>query len=387
MVVLGWLLRGWLLAAAVGWKIGSETGLTTRVGAAEIVEGRTLVLRDVRLFHPDRGGDFVSVREIELPFASRVLSFDPGALGDVAVSGLLLELRPTDLEGLPAPRSDPEGSEDTDGSSDEAPPAGPALIEVRDSEIRFLLPVGSERHLTLPMTDVAFRIRRTDGGGWTLEDARGDLLGGRTRVHAAAAPDGTWRAQGSVAGADLSGVAGVGGWPDAFGGELDAFLDLSGDGEGAAAGSHPLTGAGWLRIRRGALWELPVFSDLLGLLGLVAGHGDRVDALAADLRIDDHRVHLLEVEARGAPLGLWGRGSIGLDGRDADVSFVPRIAEGVTRSLPLIGEPAQALLDLVNGSAVEVRVRGDLDALVVETVAVPMLSDPVRSLIGLFEGR
>ncbi|MEZ6196201.1 MAG: hypothetical protein R3F20_10825 [Planctomycetota bacterium] len=388
VLVLGGLLLLWPLGRiairiAAEREIERALGFDASVGAVDLEEGGARVaVHDVRLRHPARYGPFVAADRIEVPFSRPVWRDGGGTIGEVRIEGLAITLFPGDLEGLrrdgggpTSPDGGPSPGSPSPAPSDETPPPsrGPSAILVERARVTLVMPREDGPALRLEARDLSLRLAPDGRGGWTIARGAGSFLGGKLVLDGFRRSDASWALQARLADARLEVH------------EAAAALGASGRLNGAlrlASGGAGPTGAGWLDLDRGEVWELPVLSDVAAAAGLALGGGELVRRARAEFHLEHGRLRVEELHLRGTPLSLWGRGEAGLDGRDLDLRFVPRLVEGLTGDLPLVGEPTQLLLDLVGGGALEIRLRGRLDDPRVETAPLPFLSDPVRDFLG-----
>lgn len=396
ILVAGLLLLAWPLTR-IGMAVAAElvvedlSGFDAAIGGVSLREGgRELQLRDLRLRHPRRFGRFLEVDEVRVPFRTALWKDRGTSVGTVTLEGLCLRLFPGDLKSLDrggdrdGGQSEPEdqGSDrPASPSSDEpARPLPPERIEIRDGRIELALPRNGRRPFVLTL-HLPFLRAVTDGeGGWKLAEVEANLLGGRLRLEGRRRRDGRWSLDTRLADASVAAH------PEAralgLSGQLNAALKLSTESED----DSPF-GAGWIDLRRGLVWELPLVSDLIAALGLATGEGDLVRQGRARFHLEQGRLEVSELHLRGTPLSLWGRGGIALATGRVEVDLIPRVMEGATGDLPLIGDPTQLLLDLVGGAAVQVRLRGSLEDPRLETTPIPALGDPLRAVFDALGGR
>ena len=115
--------------------------------------------------------------------------------------------------------------------------------------------------------------------------------------------------------------------------------------------------AGFMEISEGNLWEFPALLGVLNVLSLDPLADRSIAGGEVRFTYRDGKVDLEQIDLRGSPLNLYGRGWIDLDGQKLEVVFLPAMSGGFRR-IPVLGEPVQALLDIFLGQVVPVTVTG-----------------------------
>jgi hypothetical protein len=265
-----WPLGRLAFAIAAERIAESISGLDASVAAVALGEGgRRVHVEGLRLRHPQRFGEFLRVDHVEVPFARPLWRDRGGSIGEVKLRGLCLRIYPGDLEGLSSDRA-PKPSTPSPREKRPSPPTekrsesprGPSSILVEDSRVELAMLRAGQAPFILTLRIASLRALPDEEGGWQLDRVDAHFLGGRLGIEGGLTARRDWKVDARLAGADLAKH------PEAaaFGadGSLNAALKLRSTPRGPE-------GAGWLDLRRGLLWELPVFSDLVAALGLATG--------------------------------------------------------------------------------------------------------------------
>jgi hypothetical protein len=160
-------------------------------------------------------------------------------------------------------------------------------------------------------------------------------------------------------------------------GTMDGWIDLQGRGDSAAN----VAGDGQFRIRRAALYELPVIMRIFRVLSFVPPDKAAFRYALADFTVQEQQFRFNSIDMVGDAISFRGKGTARFDGTlDLDFySMLPRRRIKVPVLDPLIGE---ATKDLVG-----VKVRGKVNSAVVVVKAAPQLDDAVRRFLRSFDPR
>ena len=86
-------------------------------------------------------------------------------------------------------------------------------------------------------------------------------------------------------------------------------------------------------------------------------------------------------------MSLYGNGVMKLDGSELEADFIPRLGTEEVSELPVVGAPTQVLLDVAQGAAIEIQVRGSVGDVEVKTVPIPVVTNPVREFFDWVSGK
>ena len=138
-------------------------------------------------------------------------------------------------------------------------------------------------------------------------------------------------------------------------GQFDLVFSVRADR--AALGAKPVA-AGRASVTGGKLWDLPAFVGVLAAFALTPTEDNVIDQAQLEFTVDRDIVRIDRMDFLGRPLSLFGSGSMGLDGRNLDITLVPRIGRSFGDIVPVAGHVLQALLDVAKGIIVPIRIGG-----------------------------
>jgi hypothetical protein len=138
-------------------------------------------------------------------------------------------------------------------------------------------------------------------------------------------------------------------------GQFDMVVTVRSDP--SALGAWPVA-AGRASIAGGKLWDLPAFVGVLAAFALTEAEDKVIDQAQIEFTVERTGVRIDRMDFLGRPLSLFGGGTMDLDGRNLDVTLVPRLGKSFGEVVPIAGHVLQALLDVVKGAIVPVRIGG-----------------------------
>ncbi len=187
----------------------------------------------------------------------------------------------------------------------------------------------------------------------------------------AAGDAGTFVVAASLAGADLSRLAGdVSGATHHSQGRVHGSLEI----RGSRAGTHSLVGRGELRLTDADIYELPVMVSLLKILRVKNPDRNAFTSSLVDFRIEGPHAYLDTIELSGDAISLVGNGEMDFD---SNINLVMRPIMGEAKTqLPTM----KRLLGDASGQFVLVHVDGTLADPSTTTEAFPTLAAAVQQL-------
>lgn len=90
---------------------------------------------------------------------------------------------------------------------------------------------------------------------------------------------------------------------------------------GSGAGAEELEGAATLHVPSGRLYNLPVFLDMLKVVGLHSPDGAAFEEAHAEVAIHGRRAEVKRLDLLGNSISLGGHGEMNLDGSDLQLDF------------------------------------------------------------------
>ena len=190
-----------------------------------------------------------------------------------------------------------------------------------------------------------------------------------------------WALQASASGVDVATLArGTSLDGKGLSGRLEGFLTLD------RLGGRPV-GAGWLDVRGGRLYSLPVFISVFNLLrgeapGETVLDTTRCDFVVRPDRLDVERLNLL---SRGPC--LFGNGRILFEGRRVELNFVPRVTGEPPEGLETLEESEEPVGDFIRRNIlVSVEVRGTWSEPTAEIVPLRAITRPLKDFFRLLGG-
>lgn len=184
-----------------------------------------------------------------------------------------------------------------------------------------------------------------------------------------------WSLQFNVAGAGVDEMArGTALESKKLGGKMDAFLTIDRFGDG------PPLGAGWLEVREGRLYEIPVLLSVFNLLRLEAPGETVIDTTRCDFKLRADRIEVDRMQFLSRGPCLFGGGDILFEGRRVDLTFVPRLATHPPEGLEALDESEEPVGDFIRRNfLVCIEVRGTWTEPVAETVPLRVISRPLKA--------
>ena len=409
---IAWI--GWpiLVRAVVGPLLEPEWGGPASIGSAHWFFGDTIVLKDVITPDGGSGQPMLTVGRIELRFERIPLWSSPGPLmaADFLDARLAFCGRPVcsiaavryrydaehgkhlTIEGLDGGFRVEQASDwvgvigrivDAPGIAGDGEGSLMREIQVAESRLSVTLALGGGKAQVLPLEPFACTLHPTAAKALAIDTLTAGLLAGLLR--SSGSVDWTndridWHAQANLEHLDLHAAGACLDWlPASSAGTVSAFLDLGTTGDGE------LGGAGWVEGSKVAVSEQPVAKVVFDKLGVRPERDDVLDEVRVRLLFDRGRLYFEQLVALGRPVNLFGNGSMRLDGSELVAGLVPRFSSKQLKDIPLADDaPSDVLVDIVNGSLVELRVEGGLDGVSVFVQPVPMVTEPMRRFLDLF---
>ncbi|MBI2923945.1 MAG: hypothetical protein HYY18_23035 [Planctomycetes bacterium] len=191
-----------------------------------------------------------------------------------------------------------------------------------------------------------------------------------------------WALQFNVAGAGVEELArGTALESRKLGGKLDAFLTLDRIADG------PPLGAGWLEVREGRLYEIPVLLSVFNVLRLEAPGETVIDTTRCDFKLRADRVEVERMQFLSRGPCLFGGGDILFEGRRVDLTFVPRFATDPPDGLEALDESEEPVGDFIRRNfLVCIEVHGTWTEPVAETVPLRVISKPLKAFFRALGG-
>lgn len=374
LLVIALVVVSLWIESIVAGEIEAALGGEASVGSVSGLFGSEVTLGDLSLVREGAGLARLGARQISLVFEGPVLGAR-GALKEVVIDGPSMTI---DVERLDEGRSDATTPDPADTDEIDLDLV-PETIRVNDGRVDVNLGGG----WTLPLDRVDAVLERTDLR-YSVTSFTGHVLGGSLSASGEVSLDALEKLKLQMRLSDVDVARLLAQAPfeaPMTRGALAAFVDVR-----HAEGSG-LVGAGWINATQSHVWNLPVFSGVLDSLGLLASDADYLKELKARFHMEPDKLHFKELTAVGSPVSLYGHGWMTADGSQIEADFVPRIGRGLTKDLPVVGEPSQVLLDVVKGAAVEVQLRGSRDKLEVSTLPVPLITKPIQEFFDLVSGK
>jgi hypothetical protein len=157
-------------------------------------------------------------------------------------------------------------------------------------------------------------------------------------------------------------------------GPASASLHLAGEG----ADLEGLRGKGLVEVRQGKLYKLPLLLDLLKAFGLHTPDGTAFEQARVAFDIDGPKLLISDLDLVGNAVSLRGHGSMGLDGKNVNLDIHADWARVGKILPPGLSEGPRWLSDQL----LTIKVRGDLGDVRLERELVPVVSVPVKRLMG-----
>ncbi len=159
-----------------------------------------------------------------------------------------------------------------------------------------------------------------------------------------------------------------------LGGLIEGELVLAGRAEEPGRPKR-LRGEGEIRVRDGALFELPLFAGILNALSLELPGKPVFDYALAEARLDGSRIAIDRAELSSAALSFLGKGT--LEKGEFDIRLTHELGRNWFNRVPVFGP----FWRFLKGNLVEVEVRGPLESPRVTVIPLKVLTDPARNML------
>lgn len=143
-----------------------------------------------------------------------------------------------------------------------------------------------------------------------------------------------------------------------------------------------LTGRGNLDLPDGRLYNLPLFLDLLKVLGLRRPDGTAFEEAHAEFIFRGPQVVVSRLDLFGNSFSLRGQGELNLDGSDINLEFYAVWARAMQMLPPIINEIPPA----VSQYLLKIKMRGRVGDVQCTKEPVPVLVEPVKALLERMSG-
>jgi len=381
-VVFWFLLGPWLAARWLEEEASMRIRGRLRVGGvtlglrvidvenAELQDatGRVLARADHAAFRLDRAiwaGGRPEIHELRLEGLEVEATLEQGGTWDVQ--------RALQRPDAPAP---PSGG----GTPGPPPPPTPPTLEVVEITNAFLLlhtPLGTARISSISSRiDVELSRLRMN--------ADGTAYAGRVTADGWFSTSGTeeWSVQVNASGLDVRALARGSGLSDRnLEGALHGFLSID------RIGADPPAGAGWLDIRDGRLFDLPIFLAIFNVLRFESPTDATIHTCRSDFRILPGFIRIDRGYLLSRGPGLFGTGRIRLPSGELELEFIPRLSGEPPEGWEVLAEGEQPLGDFLRRHAlVTVELRGTWREPAATVIPVKVISGPIRDFFRLLEG-
>jgi hypothetical protein len=159
-----------------------------------------------------------------------------------------------------------------------------------------------------------------------------------------------------------------------FNGLAVGRLFLKGDG----ADLNGLRGSGRLDVPNGKMYNLPLLLDLLKFLGLRLPDRTAFEEAHATFDIEGLRAHVRQLELYGNAISLRGKGDLNLDGSDLNLDFHVDWA----RLGQLLPPGIRNIPREISNQLLKIEMRGRVGEVRFNKQPVPLLTDPLKKLLG-----
>jgi hypothetical protein len=274
---------------------------------------------------------------------------------------------------------DPDGQWDVQRFLSSPGPAssGAALDEIAFDDCRLVV---TTRWGRATAADVSARLR-IDALRTVVERAEGRAFGGRAAVsgwfgrHAS----GDWTLQLNAQDFDVATIAkGTSLAGRRLTGKLDGFANLD-----RLSDARPL-GAGWIDVREGRLYELPMILSIFNILSFEAPGEAVLHTARCDFRVHSDRTEIGRLQFLSRGPCLYGSGSVRHETGEIDFEFVPRLSGTAPEGLGDIEDSAAPIGDFITRNfLVSVEVKGTWLAPKAAVVPVRVISKPLKEFFRL----
>jgi hypothetical protein len=159
-------------------------------------------------------------------------------------------------------------------------------------------------------------------------------------------------------------------------GVMNGWVDLSAN----SPNPKDVTGRGQLRIHPAALYELPVFVQILKAFSFAPQNNTAFNYALATFSVGKREVYFREIDLMGDAISLHGRGSARFDGA-LQLTFYSRPASAWQRS------PFRDLVNSFGQGWLGVRVTGTVQQPRAVTTGLPQMDDALRKFLDAFNQR
>jgi hypothetical protein len=153
---------------------------------------------------------------------------------------------------------------------------------------------------------------------------------------------------------------------------------------GAGSGIDELEGAATVHVPNGKIYNLPVFLDLLKVLGLHSPDGTAFEEGHLEVAIHGRKLDVQRLDLLGNALSLGGRGELNLDGSDLKLDFYA-VWGHIVQMLPV---GLREIPPWLSKNLFKITARGQLGGKITYAMEpVPGVVDPVRQLMDRIQKR
>jgi hypothetical protein len=153
---------------------------------------------------------------------------------------------------------------------------------------------------------------------------------------------------------------------------------------GAGPNADELEGAATIHVPQGRIYDLPLFLDLLKVIGLRSPDGTAFEEAHAELAIHGRRIEVQRLDLLGNAVSLGGRGEMNIDGSDLRLDFYAVWGHLVQ----LLPAGLREIPPWLSKNLFKITARGQLNGKVDYGVEpVPAVGDPVRQLLAKIQRR
>lgn len=153
---------------------------------------------------------------------------------------------------------------------------------------------------------------------------------------------------------------------------------------GAGTGADELEGAATVHVPSGRLYNLPVFLDLLKVLGLHSPDGAAFEEAHAEIAIHGRRAEIQRIDLLGNSISLGGRGEMNLDGSDLQLDFYA-VWGHIVQLLPA---GLREIPPWLSKNLLKIAAKGQLGGKIDYAVEpVPSIVEPMRNLLERMQKR
>lgn len=153
---------------------------------------------------------------------------------------------------------------------------------------------------------------------------------------------------------------------------------------GSGAGAEELEGAATVHVPSGRLYNLPVFLDMLKVLGLHSPDGAAFEEAHAEVAIHGRRAEIKRLDLLGNSISLGGRGEVNLDGTDLQLDFYA-VWGHIVQLLPA---GLREIPPWLSKNLLQITARGKLGGKIDYAMQpVPSIVEPMKNLLDRMQKR